>query len=111
MFGLFKKKPPANEQAVLIYIKLSDEAFGEEAEREGIFAIENRIMEALGNSADFDGNEFGGGLCTLYIYCPDASTTSQKLLPLLNSLNLPTGSYMVARSGEPGAPETRTALG
>ena len=60
------------EHAVLVHLKLSDSGFGTEAEREALFELEQRLERAILAAAvgEFDGNEVGEGLCTLYMYGP-----------------------------------------
>lgn len=62
------------EHAVIAHIKLSDDNFGEAAEREAVYALEERRIEAIEGAAEgeFDGNEFGGGEAVLHAQGPDA---------------------------------------
>ena len=64
----------APEHAVIVHIKLSDEAHGTVEERESVFSLENELERAIrsADAGEFDGNEFGGGEAVLYAYGPDA---------------------------------------
>jgi hypothetical protein len=102
--------------AVIVYLKLSDDQFGHEAERESIFELEDRIVGALEGPGigEFDGNEFGGGECTLYMYGDDADRMFNAISPVLTGSPLSRGGYAVKRFGEasdPLAMEVKVPLG
>ena len=101
--------------AVIVYLKLSDDQFGDEAEREAIFDLENDIAEAIeGCGAEFDGNEFGGGECTLYMYGENADRMFNAIQPVLAASTLSRGGQAKKRYGEaddPLAMEVMVPLG
>jgi hypothetical protein len=91
--------------AVIVYLKLSDDQFGHEAEREAIFELENDIAEAIeGCGGEFDGNEFGGGECTLYMYGENADNMFNAIQPVLKASALSRGGQAKKRYGEAGDP-------
>ena len=61
------------EHAVLITYALSGDGFGNEDEREALYALEHRLAEAIeaADAGEFDGNEFGGGKVVHYAYGPE----------------------------------------
>ena len=100
------------EHAVLVHLKLSDSGFGTEAEREALFELEQRLERAILAAAvgEFDGNEVGEGLCTLYMYGPNAETLFAAVAPVLHASPLARGATVIKRSGPPGSPEQRLEL-
>jgi len=104
-----------NDQAVVVHIPLSDDEFGAEDEREAIFELEDRLIAAIeeAEAGEFDGNEFGGGECTLYLYGPDADALFTAVEPALREFGPARGGYVIKRHGsvyEEGAPEERVEL-
>lgn len=104
-------KPAAGKfnQAVLVHLKLSDAKFGTEDERSKITVLEDELTRniAAAGVGEYDGNEVGGGEYTLYAYGPDARRLADVVRPsVLKRMTAP-GSYLIIRSGPPGAPEAR----
>jgi len=119
--SLFKRKKPdaatakkSPEHAVIVHLKLSDDAHGTVEERESVFALEDELERAIEGSAagEFDGNEFGGGEAVLYAYGPDADALFAAMeAPLRAFPNRP--AFAILRYGEatdPAAQERRVAL-
>src|SRR5882672_412205 len=77
-----KAKPP--KHAVLVHLKLSDADQGREDEREEIHRWSDKLEQAIlaAKAGEFDGDEFGGGECTLYMYGPDADALFAAIQPL-----------------------------
>ncbi|MEM9656637.1 MAG: hypothetical protein AAGA65_31475 [Actinomycetota bacterium] len=75
--------------------------------------IEDPLIEAINQAGvgEFDGNEFGPDDAVLYMYGPSADELFSIADPVLQSLRLPTGSFVVKRYGPPGAEEVRIGLG
>jgi hypothetical protein len=75
------------DHAVLITYALSDGGFGQESEREEIYALKYRLIEAIEAAAagEFDGNEFGGGKVVLYAYGPNAGRLFAAMEPQLRA--------------------------
>lgn len=100
------------EHAVLVYLKLSDDEFGEYEEREAAYEVEEALDAAVasGDAGEYDGHEFGGGYATLYLYGPDADRLAATVLDVLREREVPPGSFVVKRYGEPGEQEERIDL-
>jgi hypothetical protein len=75
------------EHAVLITYALSDDRYGQEKEREAIYALVRRLREAVedADAGEFDGNEFGAGKVVLYAYGPDANRLFAAMEPQLRA--------------------------
>lgn len=92
------------EQAVLIFLKLSDDAFGQADEREALFGLEDRLEEVIVQiGGTLDGHEFGAGFCTFYLYGASAEALFETASPLLRQYPIRDGSYAIKRYGPPGS--------
>lgn len=91
-----------SEHAVLVYLNLSDERFGTSDEREKIHDLSDRLEQAIEsrNAGEFDGDEFGDGQCTLFMYGPDADVLFAAIEPVLRDSPLAAGGYAIKRFGE-----------
>jgi hypothetical protein len=103
------------EHAVLVYIKLSDANMGSEKERNDCHALEDRMERSIKTkqAGEFDGDEFGEGFCTLFMYGPDADALFNAVESDLRAAPLLAGSYAIKRYGpatDPTARETRVVL-
>jgi hypothetical protein len=103
------------EHAVLVHLRLSDEEFGEESERDRITSLEERLESILTAKGvgEFDGSEVGMGTCTLYIYGQDADLLFEAIESTLREGSWPSGSYAVKRYGpaqDPNSKEVRIPL-
>jgi len=89
------------EQAVIVYLPLKDSQFGSQHEREAIAALEYRLEQAVGSASvgEFDGDEFGGGKCVLYLYGPDAERLFVVIEPVLKSFPAASNGYAIKRFG------------
>lgn len=94
-----------DEQALLVYIKLSDNEIGTDLESEAIYALKERLVKIVENSTkgQFDEHEFGGGFCTFFIYGPNTDDLFETIMPAITNETLTYGSYLVKRYGKPGA--------
>ena len=103
----------AEEQAVIATIKLRSGEMGTAEERDRIYALENQLSAAIKNSSsgEFDGDEYGGGVCTIYMYGPSADRLLSVTLPILKGFHAPLGSFVIKRYGKPGAKQDRIPLG
>jgi hypothetical protein len=101
-----KKKPPSarsDEHAVITHLPLSDDEHGSADEREAIFAIEQRLVEAAARlGGEHDGNEFGDGEAVLYTYGPDADALFEAVRSCLADFPLRPGAYALKRYGRAG---------
>ena len=90
------------QQAVTIYLPLSDGTFGSPEEHDVLQALEDQIAQAIedAEAGEFDGNLFGQGECMLYTYGPDADRLFAAIEPVLKSCPLASGGYAIKRYGE-----------
>ena len=99
------------EQAVIVHLHLRNRGFGSFEEREGIVALEERLTTAIEEAdvGEFDGDEFGGGECVLYMYGPNADSLFDIIHRLLKTSPLASKGYAIKRYGEASsdAPEVR----
>ena len=111
-----EKKPtaPSDEQAVITHLPLSDDEHGSADEREAVFAIEDRLVEAAARAGgEHDGNEFGAGEAVLYTYGPDADALLEAVKSCLGDFPRRPGAYAVKRyrrANDPAAREERVLL-
>ena len=89
------------EHAVIVHLPLSDDNFGQEAEREALFYLEDLLTDALEGQGlgEFDGNEFGGGECVFFMYGRDADRMFAAISPLLSSTRFARGGHAIKRYG------------
>lgn len=97
------------EHAVIVHLKLSDDSFGATNERETIHSLCDEIAEAIeeNDAGEFDGDEFGEGTCTLYMYGPDADALFAVTEPILRASTVSTGGHAIKRFGEAGDPNAK----
>ena len=103
----------ADEQAVIVNIRLTSGDMGNPEERKRIAALEEQLAAAIkkAGAGDFDGDEFGNGFCTIYMYSPSADRLFIVVQPVLKKFRAPTGSYLIKRYGKPGAKQERVEIG
>ena len=103
----------ADEQAVIVNIRLTSGDMGNPEERKRIAALEQQLAAAItkARAGDFDGDEFGNGFCTIYMYSPSAARLFTVVQPVLKTFRAPTGSYLIKRYGKPGAKQERVEIG
>ena len=104
-----------SEHAVIVNLSLSDGEFGTEEERESIYGLSHRLEEQIDAQrvGEFDGDEFGEGQCTLFMYGPNADALYSAIEPILRESPLSMGGHIVKRYGEavdPNAKEVRIDL-
>jgi len=102
------EKPP-EDHAVLVTLKLSDAAFGDAEERDAIHALSDRLDAAIraAGAGEFDGDEFGDGVCTLYMYGPDADRLFDAISSELRGSPLTRGGSVTKRYGAASNPAAR----
>jgi hypothetical protein len=105
-------KPTTSEQALLVFLRLSDDTFGTAEDRERIFELEDQLAAAVKDAAagEHDGHEFGNGWGVLYLYGPDAKHLAGVAVPLVRRFGPREGSYLVQRYGGTGAREERLTI-
>jgi len=78
----------SSEHALIVSFDLENGAFGDENERNLINDVEDKLDAALSRSkaGEFDGNEYGDGECTMYMYGEDADLLLKIAEPILRVL-------------------------
>ena len=111
---LFGKRgePPAHEEAVIVHLDaqgLPDEVY----EEHDLATLEDQLIEAIeaAQAGEFDGNEFGPGVVTLYMYGANAEHLFSAIEAALRAYPLCAGARVLIRRGGPGAPERELVLG
>ena len=86
-----------DDECLMLHLKLSDRDFGTREEQASIRAFLGQLEECVTakNVGELDGDEFGGGECTLYFYGPDADRLFETVLGLLNTSPLSQGGYAI----------------
>lgn len=105
--ALFKRREAepvpakAPEHAVIVHFTLNGGDHGTEAQREAVFALEDRLIQAIDTAGvgEFDGNEFGGGEAVLYAYGPDAGALFAAMESHLRDFQ-PRPAFAILRFGE-----------
>jgi hypothetical protein len=94
-------QPAVSEHAVLVYLKLSGTEFGTESERQAVHSLTDELEAAIvtEGAGEFDGDEFGAGGCTLYMYGPDADRLFAAVESLLKGSPLTKGAHAIKRYG------------
>ena len=99
------------EHAVLVQLTLSGGEFGSEAETDAIHELTDKLEEAIEerDAGEFDGDEFGGGKCTLFMYGSDADALFAAVEPLLRASPLTRGGLAIKRYGAAGDADAKEA--
>jgi hypothetical protein len=101
------------EHCIKVCLKLCGEHASEE-EVEAIHGFSEVLEEALEThqAGEFDGDEFGGGECMLYMYGPDADRMFEVIQEPLSQFSLASGGYVIKRYGPPvdGVRESKIEL-
>ena len=97
---------PTSEQALLVKldaINLPKEIY----DAHDLSTLEDQVLNAINgaNLGEYDGNEVGEGVATLFLYGSDAERLYLHLEPILRANPLCQGATVVIRQGKPGAPE------
>ena len=90
------------EQALIVVIKLSDGHWGNETDDALIYSLEEELMDRINNSGfgHYDGHEFGGGYCSLFMYCHNVDKLYELTIPILKQFYIPRKSFIVKQLGE-----------
>jgi hypothetical protein len=108
LFRSKKSDPPSDEHAVITHLPLSDDEHGTAEEREAVFALEDRLIDAAAAlGGEHDGNEFGGGEAVLYTYGPDADALLEAVRSCLADFPVRPGAFAVKRYGRADDPDAR----
>lgn len=109
---MFAPVNEAEEQDVLVVLRLSNRLMGIAEERLRIEALGEELEQAVlaAGVGEYDGEEFGGGECTLFFAGPDAGRIADVLLPLLQRSDVCRGGKLVRQSGEDGSSRKEVRL-
>jgi hypothetical protein len=79
-----ESRSPKYAEAIMV-LRLSNEDFGREIDREKISMIENDLMLLSVNSehVEYDGHDLGAGLCKFYLYSNDHNTLNDAVESIL----------------------------
>ncbi len=88
---------PGEEQDLLVGLKLSNRLMGTHEERQEIEAFADELAAAIEAEGvgEYDGDELGGGECTLFFCGPDIDKLLGVLRPLLKRSPLCRGAMLV----------------
>lgn len=94
---------------MIVHLELSDDEFGTREEREAIHRLTSELERAIesADAGEFDGDEFGAGACTLYMYGSDADRLFAAVESALRASPLARGGYAIKRYGEAADPSSR----
>jgi hypothetical protein len=89
------------EHAVIVRLPLDDKQFGSPERREALNALEDELINAieLAEAGEFDGNDFGQGECTFFMYGPDADVLYMVIEVVLQEFPVSHGGYAIKRYG------------
>jgi hypothetical protein len=97
------------EQAVIVHVPLDDAQFGSNQRRDALHALEDELIEAieLAEAGEFDGNDFGQGECTFFMYGPDADVLYMVIEVVLQEFPVARGGYAIKRYGPADDPNSK----
>jgi hypothetical protein len=97
------------EQAVIVRLPLDDAQFGSAERREALNALEDELINAieLAEAGEFDGNDFGQGECTFFMYGPDADVLYMVIEVVLQEFPVARGGYAIKRYGPADDPKSK----
>src|SRR5713226_1680130 len=101
--------PKRSAHCVIVHVPLSGSSLGSDDERTAIHRM-CRLLEtqlASSGAGEFDGDEFGDGLCRLFMYGPSADELFGSIFPILNGWRPLRGGFAIKRYGPPGARSQR----
>jgi hypothetical protein len=103
----------AEEQALIIAIPLRSGKSGNADELKRLHALEDQLIVAIKESraGEYDGDEIGEGVITIYMYGPSAERLFAVVRPTLTRFRPPAGSFLIKRYGKPGSKQDRVAIG
>ena len=116
---LFQKQPireealdASTQQAVLIHLPYEGDDFPPPGGVEAMHELQHELDAVLeaANAGEVDGDEFGGGECTIYIYGPNADAIWAAIEPVLAQKTLFPGAFAIKQYDEDGDREERIQL-
>lgn len=108
-FGRSEPKLKEPEHSFIVTLKLSDDKYGSETDRDSIHQFSDQLEAAIESACvgEFDGDEFGEGICNLYMYGPDADALFAVVDALFKASPLAKGAKGIKRYGEAADPNAR----
>lgn len=90
------------EQAVIVHLPLEENPFGSAREREAVTTLADALEGVIDEHGvgEFDGEEFGGGRCVIYMYGPNADQLFAVVEPILGATPLARAGFAIKRYGE-----------
>lgn len=103
---------PAEEQDLLVVLRLSNRQMGTAAERMEIDAFAAQLETAVLDAGvgEYDGDELGGGECTLFFCGPDIDALLRVLQPMLKRAPMCRGGHLVRMVAGPFGELVRTKI-
>jgi len=100
-----------DKHRVTVWVRLYDPDFETMREQQKVFALENRLMQALDadGAGEHDTNSLESGYVAMRLVGPDADAIVATILPLL--ADAPEGSYLAVRRGPVRTGEDRLEVG
>ncbi len=97
----------APKEWIAVCLRLEGGEYGNDNEREAIkdFARELDSEIRAHDVGTFDGDEYGNGECSLFMYGPNADTLFATIETLLKHWDRLKGGYVIKRYGSSGASE------
>lgn len=100
---------------MIVHLALAGGEMGSPDERATIMKLQDEISAAIDAAGvgEFDGDEWGGNECVLYLYGEDADRLFDAVHSVIAKLPPRSGSYAIKRRGEasdPNAKEERVTL-
>lgn len=91
-----------SDHSVLITLKLSEGQFGSADEMDAIHEMTDKMFDAIeqNDAGEFDGDEFGGGECVLFMYGPDADILFATVEPIVRASRWAKGASVLKRYGD-----------
>ncbi|MBL8752983.1 MAG: hypothetical protein JNK15_06735 [Planctomycetes bacterium] len=92
-----------DELDLLVVLRLSNRQMGTHDERQQIEAFADELADAVAAAGvgEYDGDELGGGECTLFFATPDVDRLLEVLRPLLKRSPLCRGGHVVRMVPDP----------
>jgi hypothetical protein len=81
-----RKEEPELPQDQAVIINIDFEGLSEyvtKEQQDAVYALQDKITEALPENSRVDGDEFGDGSCTIYVYGPSADDMFHSMEVLL----------------------------
>ena len=112
VFGQKEVAAKSPDQAVIVHVPLSDGANGTPEEFAHLTALEEKMEEVIAVAAvgELDGNEFGQGDFTYFMYGSDAEHLFATVEPILRGDLLTKRGHALLRYGPPGSAQRKIEL-